>query len=789
MLRRFSCIASLLISSLVLALLTACGGGSSSSSGGSTPGVNVSISPTTATVPANGTQQFAATVTGSSNTAVQWQVNSVTGGSVANGLISTSGLYTAPPTTTNIQVTVTAVSSADSTKTASATVSVNALPAGSVVVSPSTATVAASGTQQFTATITGGSNNSVTWSVDGVNGGNGTVGTVSSSGLYTAPSSAGNHMVTATSMADTNNSASAVVSVVSMTVAPPSVSLAPNSPQQFTATVQGTTNTGVTWSVNGVVGGNSTVGTITTGGLYQAPGTPGSYTVTATSAALPNYSVNAAVTVTLSPPGTVSMLTYRNDDVRDGANLNETTLNPSNVNSQQFGKLFTLAVDGQVYAQPLYLPNISVAGTFHNVLFVATENDTVYAFDADGLSGQPLWERHLATPLQINDDEGISPLLGITSTPVIDPTTGVMYVLTDGVESGHKVYRLHALNVATGGEMYGGPVVVTGTVPGTGYDSQNGQITLEDSCYQRNGLALDPASNGIYISFGHCSHGWILSYDKASLQQTGIINLTPNGGGGGLWGGAPSIDDTTGDMYIISGVDLDDPLPGYNDSALRLGSNLSVLDYFEPSNEVYLSDNDVDFGSGGAIIMPANPSQFPHELIGAGKDGNIFVMNRDNMGGYQMTNQVIQTVKTGTQQNDNVFSTPTFWNGSIYYHCAQDVVKQYYWYPSTGLISTAPVSMGTTVYGGHGANTSVSANGNSDAILWDIYTSAAQNGGAAILHAYNATNLAQELYNTTQAGNRDTAGAAVKFTVPTIVAGRVYIGTATEVEVYGLLPQ
>jgi Bacterial Ig-like domain (group 2) len=790
--RRIPCLAVFAASILLLMTFTACGGGSSSNNNGSSGGsgtVAIAISPTTATVPANGTQQFTATITGSSNTAVTWQVNNVTGGSAANGTISTTGLYTAPPTMTNIQVTVTAVSSADSTKSASAVVSVTALPAGSVMISPSTATVAAAGTQQFTATVNGENNNSVTWSVDGVSGGNGTVGTVSSSGLYTAPSASGNHMVTATSVADPNQSASATVSVVLMTLMPTTASLAPNSSQQFTANVQGTNNTSVTWSVNGVTGGNNTVGTISSSGLYMAPASPGSFTVTATSAALPNYSVTAAVTVTLAPPGTNSMLTYRNDDIRDGANLNETTLNPSNVNSQQFGKLFTLTVDAQVYAQPLYLPNITIGGAQHNVLYVATENDTVYAFDADGLSGQPLWSQHLDSALHISDDEGISPLEGITSTPVIDPTTGTIYVLTDGNGGGHQRFLLHALDITTGSEKFGGPVAVTGTVPGTGYDSQNGEITLESSCYQRNGLALDPASNGIYITFGHCSHGWILSYDKASLQQTGIINLTPDGGGAGLWGGAPSIDDSTGDLYIISGVDLDDPLPGYNDSALRLGTDLSILDYFEPSNEMYLSDNDVDFGSGGAIIMPDNPSQYPHELIGGGKDGRIFVMNRDNMGGYQMNNQVIQTVQTGTQQNDNIFSTPTFWNGSIYYHCAQDVVKQYYWYSSTGLLSTSPVSQGSVTYGGHGANTSISANGTSDAILWDIDTSQAQNGGAAVLHAYSATNLAQQLYNSSQAGSRDTAGAAVKFAVPTIVDGRVYIGTATEVDVYGLLSQ
>ena len=788
MLRWLDSILRFLLASLLLLVLISCGGGASNSNPPAGQ-VNISITPTTATLAASGMQQFQAVVTGSSNTAVTWQVNAVTGGTMATGTISASGLYSAPPTTVDLQVTVSAVANADSTKVASAAVTVSALPMGSVVISPTSATLAVGGTQQFTATVTGEMDPSVTWSVDGINGGNTTVGTVSSSGLYTAPSSGGGHTVKATSNADSSKSASAAVSVILLTVSPRMASLAPNGTQQFTATVHGTNNTGVTWSVDGVAGGNSTVGTISGTGFYTAPGMPGMHTITATSSALPSYSVNASVTVMQAPPGTVSMLTYHNDDVRDGANLNETVLNLSNVNSRQFGKLMALPVDGQVYAQPLYLPNLTIGGAQHNVVFVATENDTVYAFDADAGSQSPLWSKHLGTPLQINDEEGISPLLGITSTPVIDPTTGTIYVLTDGTESGHKVYRLHALDVLSGVEKFGGPVVVTGTVQGDGWDSNNGQITLESSCYQRNGLALNPANNAIYVSFGHCNHGWVLAYDKASLQPTAILNVTPDGAGGGLWGGTPAIDDSTGDLYLITGVDLGDPAPDYNDSAMRLGSDLSVLDYFKPSNEEYLRDNDVDFGSGSPIIMPNNSSQYPHELIGGGKRGVITVMNRDNMGGYQMTDQVIQEVQTGTQQNNNIFSTPTFWNGTLYFHCAQDVVKAYYWYPDTGLISTQPVSQGSIVYGGHGANTSISANGTSDAILWDIDTTNAHNGGPALLHAYNATNLSHELYDSSQAGGRDTAGPAVKFAVPTIADGHVYVGTASELDIYGLLPQ
>ena len=501
--------------------------------------------------------------------------------------------------------------------------------------------------------------------------------------------------MTATSAADTTKSASAAVSVIRLTVSPQSTSLTPNGTRQFTATVQGTSDDEVTWSVDGVTGGNSTVGTITTGGLYTAPANLGSHTVTATSAALTTYSVSASVSIINAPNGTVSMLTFHNDDVRDGANLSETVLNTSNVNSQQFGKLFALPVDAEVYAQPLYLPNLTIGGVRHNVVFVATENDTVYAFDADGLSDSPLWQQHLGTPVPVNDSEGVKPLLGITGTPVIDTSTGTMYVVTDGLEHSSKVFRLHALDVATGNEKFGGPVAVTGTVPGTGWDSQGGEITLESNCYQRNGLALDAASNAIYISFGHCNHGWILAYDKATLQQTAIANMTPDGAGGGLWGGTPAIDDSTGDIYLITGVDLNDPAPDYNDSAMRLqASDLSVLDYFKPADETYLRQNDADFGSGSPIIMPGNPSPYPHELIGGGKDGRIFVINRDNMGQFQLTDHVIQEVQTGTQQFDNIFSTPTLWNGTIYYHCEQDVVKAYSWDSGTGMISTHPVMQG-----------------------------------------------------------------------------------------------
>jgi hypothetical protein len=218
-------------------------------------------------------------------------------------------------------------------------------------------------------------------------------------------------------------------------------------------------------------------------------------------------------------------------------------------------------------------------------------------------------------------------------------------------------------------------------------------------------------------------------------------------------------------------------------------SDLSVLDYFKPSDETYLRQNDADFGSGSPIVMPDNPSPYPHELIGGGKDGRIFIIDRDNMGQFQLTDHVIQEVQTGTQQFDNIFSTPTLWNGTIYYHCEQDVVKAYNWNTSTGMISIHPVSQGSIVYGAHGSTSSLSASGSSNGVLWEIETTDVHSGGPAILHAYDATQLATQLYSSQQNPARDAAGPAVKFTVPTVADGNVYVGTGSEVDIYSLLPQ
>ena len=722
---------------------------------------------------ANAQQQFTAIVQGTHNTAVSWSVDAIVSGDSTVGTIGAGGMYTAPSVSGTHTITATSV--ADPTKSASTQVTVQ----GSISITPSTTVLNVGATQQFT--VAGQGNLAATWSVDGVAGGNTTVGTVNAQGLYTAPGQVGSHTVQAS--VSSRQSASASVSVFDISISPAGVVLAAGATQSFSASVQGLASTAVTWAVDGDPGGSSVAGTITPSGLYTAASVAGAHTITATSMENPAASGSTNLTVVNVNPG--SVLTYHNDDARDGAFTQEVILSPPVVNSSNFGKLHSYPVDGQMYAQPLFIPQLAIGGQKHNVVFAATENNTVYAFDADGLQSTPLWSKNLGTPSPRQDAEGVSPLLGVTGTPVIDSTTGTMYVLAQTTGGPY----LHALDITNGAEKFGGPVWVGGSVPGSGTDSNGGTIQLEFGCYERAGLALSPVSNLIYLGFGHCPHGWLLAYDKTSLQQKAIFNATPDGAGGGLWnsGGAPAIDDGNGDVFVMTGVDLDDPASGYNDSFLRLGANdLSVQDYFQPDNAAYLALNDADLGSGSPVLMPGNGSSTPHEIIGGGKDGNVYVVNRANMGSFSPNvNNVIETVHIGVHQFDNIFSTPAYWNGLLYYQCEGDVLRAYSW--NNGQLSQQSVAAGPIVVSVHGATVSISSNGTSNAIVWEIDNSNYDNGGAAVLRAYDASNVSSELYDSSQAGARDQAGLALKFTVPTVADGMVFVGTANELDIYGLL--
>ncbi|MCU1300822.1 MAG: hypothetical protein JWQ87_1106 [Candidatus Sulfotelmatobacter sp.] len=773
-----------------------CQGFRSTSTGGPPPTkslTSVAVTPASQSISIGGTQQFTATANYSDNTTAD--------------ITSTATWTSATPSvaTINSSGVATGVSSGSSTMTASltgvsgtATLNVGAVAktVQSIAVSPGSPSISVGATQQFsaTATYTDSTTATVTSSVTWTSGTPATA-TINSSGLATGVAS-GSSIITATLSGINGTATLTVTNGISVVVSPSSTVLAPSGTQPFTATVKGSTNTAVTWSVDGVAGGNSTTGIITSGGSYTAPSAVGAHTVVATSSADPTASGSATVTV-MKPGSGAAVLTYHNDDARDGAFLQEVNLTPLNVNSSQFGKLFSYPVDGQIYAQPLYMPQVSIGGGTHSVVFVATQNNSVYAFDAGATAqtAQTFWKVNLGPHVSKNSAEGVNPYVGILSTPVIDSSTNTIYVVAE-VAGQTTPFWLHALDVATGADKFGGPVAVTGSVAGTGADSSGGTITLETSCYQRPGLALNPVTNAIYVGFGNCPHGWVLAYNKTSLKQTAIFNVTPDGAGGGLWngGGAPAIDDATGDLYLLSGVDAGDENYStllYNDSFLRLApTDLSVLDFFAPDNNNFLAQNDADLGSGGNILLPGS-STYPHETVGGGKDGNIFVVDRDNMGGFNSSkNSVIQTVHTGTKQFDNIFSTPVYWNGFVYFHPEGDVLHAFTW--SNGMLSTNPVSSGTLAWDAHGSTASLSANGTVDGIIWEI-DNTNYNGtdpsssGPAVLHASDATNVATELYNSSQASSRDTAGKALKFTSPTISGGRVFVPTATELDVYGLL--
>src|SRR5882762_6265821 len=523
------------------------------------------------------------------------------------------------------------------------------------------------------------------------------------------------------------------------------------------------------------------------------------------------------LTVVASAPyaaAQVNVTTHHYDNARSGANTNETILTPQNVTVSTFGKLFSQPVNGYVYAQPLYLANLSIPGKgTHNVVFVATEGDSVYAFDADnntGANASPLWQANL-----IDTAHGAAAgATTVSSSSVIDPTTGTMYVEANSKESGVFIHRLHALDVTTGGEKSPGPVVITGTVTGTGDGSASGQLifggpstagqTIALRQLNRPGLLL--MNGAIFIAYAsHCDsfpyHGWVFAFDAATFTQIGVFNTTPNGGLGGIWmSGSGLAGDASGNVYVASGKGTFDtvsvPATSVGDIFLKLGMSggkLALLDYFTPYNQSSLSSGDVDLGSGGVLLLPDQPGSFAHLLVGAGKQGRIYLLNRDQMtrnnqhycNGCSSDTQVVQESSVGQIAGGGLYGTPTYWNNTVYFWGSGDVLRAI---PlANGLLDYAHPTNSTASYGFPGATPTISANGTSNGIVWSINSSAYSVPGPAVLHAHDATNVARELWNSTQAANsRDKAGNAAKFAAPVIVSGKVYVGTSAEVDVYGL---
>jgi glucose dehydrogenase len=518
-------------------------------------------------------------------------------------------------------------------------------------------------------------------------------------------------------------------------------------------------------------------------------------------------------------PGDVA--TFKNDVGRTGQNLVESSLTLSNVNSTSFGLLFAVMVDGKVDAQPLFLSQVAIAGKPHNVAYVATEHGSVYAIDSD--AGAALWQVSVLaageTPSDTHSCTQVQPEIGITSTPVIDRTAGpngVIYVVGMSIDKSSNYHqRLHALDLTTGAELFSGPVDISASYPNSA-----GTTTFAPGQYEER-AALLLANGQIYTSWtSHCDvapySGWIIAYNQMTLAQTGVLNVGPNSGaavaggthfnmnGPAIWmsGDGPAAD-AAGNVYLLTGNGLFEttqdsngfPSMGdFGNSFLKLatsGTALTVADYFAMSGEVVESSLDIDLGSGGELLLPDmmdSSGNVKHLVVGAGKDSNIYVVDRDNMGKFSPTaNNIWQEVdgllpgNPPGAQAGGVRASPAYFNGNLYYGDAGGTLKAFS--ITNAKLSTAPTSQTAITFAYPGASPVISANGNTNAIVW-----AHENSTPAVLHAYDASNLAHELYNSNQAtGSRDQFGPGNKFIAPTVSGGKVFIGTTNTLAIFGLL--
>jgi hypothetical protein len=612
--------------------------------------------------------------------------------------------------------------------------------------------------------------------------------------------------------------------------APIAVTLSPNlggatitQQIQLTASVANDEGTaGVTWSVSS---GGTLAGQTKSGASFHAA-TAGVYTVTATSVADNTKSATAAIGVT----NLQGVYTYHDDLARDGANSQEYALTASNVNTSTFSKLFSCTADGAVYAQPLWVANLTVNGAKHNVVIVATEHDSLYAFDADTNPCVQLWHANLidsahgATSAETTVPSGpsgykvgngsgdIAPEVGVTGTPVIDPSTNTLYVVAKSMNSGGTSFyqRLHAIDLTTGNEKFGGPANITNSItfPGTG----DGGTTVSFNVQQENqrcGLALVNAL--VYVawaSHGDAApyYGWVVAFNSSTLAVTNVLNVSPNVQYGGIWmgGGAPAAD-ANNNLYLVTGnaeFDVTNGGNDYGDSFLQLSGSLTVSSFFTPSDQATDFADDNDFGSGGAaVVLNLASGTLQHLVIGGGKDGTLYLLDGDIMGGVGDSN-ARQYFNIGT----GIFATGAFWNNNFYIAPINGPLISYSFNNSTNLFNTANPSQSSSSYGLRGATPSVSSMGSSNGIVWALdnsnyCTRYSPSCGPAVLHAYDATTLSTDLWNSSMV-TTDAAGNAVKFTVPTIANGKVYVGTrgnntggvfgstsiSGELDVYGLTP-
>jgi len=821
---------SLALSVALVMSITGCGASTTTTTTKSLS--SISITPSNASIAVNATEQFTATgnysdgSTANLSPSVTWASSNP---SVAK--VSETGVGTGVNAgTTSITATMSGV-----TGSTTLTVTAAAVTVTSIAVSPATASITTGATQQFTATATysNGSTGNVTTSATWTST-NTTAATVNPAGLATG-SSAGSATISAT-LSGTSGSATLTVvapTLTSITVTPSNPSFANGATEQFTATANYSNNTTanvtsrVTWSSS-----NTAVATISSSGLATGQG-GGTTTI---SAAMSGQTGSTTASVTLS--GTTSITTWHVDTNRSGLNSQEATLTPANVNASSFGKLFSCPVDGYVYGAPLIFSNQIINGAQHNVLYVATENDSVYAYDADTCGGgTPLWKVSLLqsgeTPLA---DKAILPYAGVTSTPVIDPTSGTLYVVSTEQSSSGGTFRLSALNVITGAQKFGGPVTIDASVAATNSDSVNGVETLATSCLQRAALLL--ANGNVYIGFGGCHSGWLLAYNASTLAQVGVFNTSPklNGegtyaGAGGIWmGGAGPVADSNGNVYVTTGNGPWDGHTAWGDSVLKFGptpvpggnGTMQPIDYFTPSIYQFMECFDADLAAGGLLLIPGSTT-----LIAGGKTGTMYLVDSTNLGHesaddagaiqeqvwgagltYGGTYQQSCTDSTGTNYANiasyEIFGSAAYFNGAVYLGVAPTStsapggVRQF---DFTSILSAQSDASNYQNEGTYGTTPFISANGTSDGIVWYINQgNPLQNASkvsptSASLLAYDASNYPTQLYSSTT-NSGDTPGYGIKFSSPVVANGKVYISTGTdlttvsnprgEIDVYGL---
>lgn len=845
-----ACVRSLRICSLsfllclpILAALAGCAGSAASIAPKSLTAI--AITPAQPSLTAGATQQLTATGTYSDGSSADIS-------SSANWASSAASVATV-----NSSGTLTAVAAGSATVTASlgnisgtATVQVSA-PApvlSSISITPSAATVTAGSTQQFAATGTysdGSTQNlsaTATWTTS-----NAALATVTSSGLATAVAP-GSATLTATLSGVSGSAALTVAapppSLTSITVTPADPAFPDGSTQQFSATA--TYSDGSTSDISASASWSSSdmsIATISSSGLATGVAS-GSTTITA---ALNSISGSTTATISAVAP-VVNITTWHVDNNRSGLNDDETILTPANVNTASFGKLFSLPLDGYAYAEPLLMSGVPINGATHNVLYVATEHDSVYAFDAD-TAGPPLWQVSLlqsgANPETPITHGPIQPYEGITSTPVIDPSTGTLYVVSAQIASGSAgTFRLHALDIHTGQEKFNGPVTITASVPGTGTGGTTEDLTV--SCIQRAALLL--ANGNVYMGFGSCHSGWLLAYNATTLQQVGAFNASPvlNGEGqyasaGGVWmGSGGPVADSSGNVYITTGNGPWNGTNAFSDSVLRFpptpvsGPNgtMQPSDYFTPSIYQYMDCNDADLAAGGLMLIPGTTT-----LIAGGKTGTMFLVNSTNLGhesandagaiqeqvwgdglpaGGTYTSTPCQDANgnayTANIASYEIFGTSAYFNGSIYLGVTPTSstspagVRQFEY---SGTLTPEADSTPSILQGARGTSPFISANGNQNGIVWMIDEGyPLQNSQSdpsdpgttepptpATLRAFSAASYPNELWDSSQ-NPADTPGYGIKFTSPVVANGKVYISTGTdlttvtnprgEIDVYGL---